>query len=344
MPLTSDITVDAAKFHPNAVSEQTTKVNDHLIKLVEGTPKWFELGAAKYREMRKRGETAFPAPTLLPDGLDIEVPSREPGRSISCRLFFPSARKSDNERKKCKGSVLHIHGGGWVLGDHLSADILLQTYADAGDLAVISVGYRLAPEDPFPKGPEDCFDTSEYLIKNSFDEYGGPLRFVGGESAGGHLSLLVAYHLLKNHSEHRLDGLLLHFGCFDLSFTPSATVYTKQLILNNAIMSHFISTFLSATRLDKKHPSVSPYYEDLSPFRGRLPSALFTCGTDDPLLDDTINMGTKWAVSGAESIVKVYPGAAHGFIGFPRDQLPVAGMAVDDTKEYIRDRLGKSPQ
>jgi acetyl esterase/lipase len=109
-------------------------------------------------------------------------------------------------------------------------------------------------------------------------------------------------------------------------------------------MNHFVSTFLSTTTLDNKHPSISPYYEDLSTFRGKLPSALFTCGTDDPLLDDTINMGTKWAISGAESIVKVYPGAAHGFIGFPRDQLPIAGIAVDDTKEYIRDRLGKSPQ
>lgn len=45
----------------------------------------------------------------------------------------------------------------------------------------MSVGYRLAPEDPFPKGPEDCFDAAEYLVKNSETEYGGPLRFIGGE-------------------------------------------------------------------------------------------------------------------------------------------------------------------
>jgi acetyl esterase/lipase len=68
-----------------------------------------------------------------------------------------------------------------VLGDHKSYDNLLQFYANVGDLAVISVGYRLAPEDPFPKGPEDCIDAGDYLVQHSEKEYGGPLRFIGGE-------------------------------------------------------------------------------------------------------------------------------------------------------------------
>jgi acetyl esterase/lipase len=74
-----------------------------------------------------------------------------------------------------------IHGGGWVLGDQHSADALLQTYADAGDLAVVSVGYRLAPEHPFPCGPNDCIDVGEYLVMNSEKVYGSPLKFIGGE-------------------------------------------------------------------------------------------------------------------------------------------------------------------
>lgn len=76
---------------------------------------------------------------------------------------------------------MHIHGGGWTLGDERSTDSLMKWYADCGDLAVVSVGYRLAPEDPFPKGPEDCMDAGEYLVKNSEREYGGPLKFIGGE-------------------------------------------------------------------------------------------------------------------------------------------------------------------
>lgn len=75
------------------------------------------------------------------------------------------------------GPVLRIK----QLGDHKSTDTLLKLYADAADVAVISVGYRLAPEDPFPSGPEDCIDAGQYLMKNSEKEYGGPLRFIGGE-------------------------------------------------------------------------------------------------------------------------------------------------------------------
>lgn len=67
------------------------------------------------------------------------------------------------------------------MGNHSSSDTLLQFYADIGDLAVISAGYRLAPEDPYPAGPNDCIDVGEYFSKNSEEEYGGPLRFIGGE-------------------------------------------------------------------------------------------------------------------------------------------------------------------
>ena len=116
-------------------------------------------------------------------------------------------------------------------------------------------------------------------------------------------------------------------------------MYTKPLILNSDIMAHFITAFLSTSSLSPKYPSISPYYEDLAPFYGKLPPALFTCGTDDPLLDDTLSMGVKWNVSGGNGVIKIYPGAAHGFIGFAREQMGIAGEAMDDTVEFIKDCL-----
>lgn len=53
--------------------------------------------------------------------------------------------------------------------------------ADNADMVVISVGYRLAPEHPFPQGPEDCYDVAEYLVQNGKSKYGGDLAFMGGE-------------------------------------------------------------------------------------------------------------------------------------------------------------------
>ena len=75
---------------------------------------------------------------------------------------------------------------------------------------------------------------------------------------------------------------------------PMARNYTKPLILNRKMIEEFIKALLPGMSPEQmKDPSVSPFYEDLAPFRGRLPSALFTCGTDDALVDDSIGMATK---------------------------------------------------
>lgn len=80
---------------------------------------------------------------------------------------------------------------------HSTSDPLLKFYADASGCTVISAGYRLAPEYPFPAGPEDCFDVAEYLVKNAEKEYGGPVKFMGGEvrSLLFHTRLSSRYHL-----------------------------------------------------------------------------------------------------------------------------------------------------
>jgi acetyl esterase/lipase len=276
--------------------------------------------------------------------------------------MYPNARLTEEDRRKCKGVIMHIHGGGWTLGDERSQDTFLEFYADASDMAVVSVGYRLAPENPFPKGPEDCIDAGEYFAKNS-EKYGGPLKFIGGEvcctcfsgqcflgefknanfpkSAGAHLSLITTFHLLKSIPTFTLSGLLLHFGCFDMTELPQHRTLLHAPVIPQKVSSQFLNAFMPGMSLEqKKSPSVSPFYEDLEQFRGRLPSALFTCGTVDPLLDDSVMMGVKWLMAGAEAVLKIYTGAPHGFIAFPHQALKEAGMGLGDTKAYIQERLG----
>jgi acetyl esterase/lipase len=95
-----------------------------------------------------------------------------------------------------------------------------------------------------------------------------------------------------------------------------------------------------SSTLTLKSPSVSPYYASLEEFRGRLPHALFTCGTDDPLLDDSVNMGVKWQMSGGKAVIKIYPGAPHAFIGFV-EVSEEARKAVHDTRVFIWECLGE---
>ncbi|RAL63364.1 hypothetical protein DID88_003787 [Monilinia fructigena] len=262
MPLKSDISIDVAKFAPQNTPAQTAEANENLINILKDGPKWFE--------------------RFLP---------RDDDRMIPCRLVYPSWRKTFEERRKTRAIKCLTHGGGWVLGDQHSADTLLQFYADAGDLAVISVGYRLAPEYPFPCGPNDCIDVGEYLARNGELAFGSSLRFIWGREC----------------------------------WCPSIFAYA----------------FLPGmTNEQKKNPLISPYYENLEKFRGRLPSALFTCGTEDPLLDDSVTMATKWMMTGGEAFIKVYTGAPHSFIGLA-DMLKEARDAQEDTKTYIKDCMTK---
>ncbi len=87
--------------------------------------------------MRENGETPLPAPVLLAEGEDIEI------EGVPCRMFKPSSGSA-------KGLFYHIHGGGWVLQTHRTQDGYLKWLADEHSLITISVGYRLAPENPYP--------------------------------------------------------------------------------------------------------------------------------------------------------------------------------------------------
>lgn len=297
-----------------------------------------EVGAAKYRKMRAAGETPLPAATYLDSGEDFRIPSRESGRDIPCRILKPQ------NDEPIKAVFMHIHGGGWVLQDEKSQDDTLQNLADATGVLCISIGYRLAPEHPFPAGPEDCYDAAKWLVDNAEKKFGAPLSFVGGESAGGHLSVLVTLHLLqspeKMYSNFAFKGLLLHFGCYDLTFTPHAYNFKRPipLVLDLDLMVHYSDVFLPGMSLeDRKDPSVSPLYANL--YDLKLPPALFTCGTEDCLLDDTIFMSAKWMMAGGETVVRVISGGAHGYIMFPEDSHKAPAEGMEAVRQYIRAKL-----
>lgn len=336
MPLASDLIVDDAKFDAAKISAATAALNERLIETQSSMPKWYEVGAEKFRQMRWNGETALPKPVVIESGVDFKIPSREDGREIPCRMFKP-------ENGHVKGVFMHIHGGGFVLQSEKHQDTFLKWFADNCQLAIVSIGYRLAPEHPFPAGPEDCFDAAEWLVKKSKPNYGADLMFIGGESAGGHLSLVTALHLLRTQPNFSLRGLLLHFGCYDLSMLPQARNFKRAgpLVLDPDIMERFTNAFLpDSSKEERRDPAVSPFYADFNEFgRAKLPPALFTCGTEDPLLDDTLMMAVKWRCHGSEAITKIYTGAPHGFILFPPSQCEDTGPAMEVTQQFILEKL-----
>jgi acetyl esterase/lipase len=123
-----------------------------------------------------------------------------------------------------------------------------------------------------------------------------------------------------------------------MTMLPSVYNYRENPILDRELLKEFIQKFLPGMSIEyMKDPSISPLYEDLNPFRGNLPSAFFTCGTNDALLDDSVLMHTKWTIYRGEAIIKFYSRAHHGFLTTLADELSEAWKALEDTKTYIRD-------
>ena len=285
-------------FAPEAVAPETRAFNEELEKQLAAAP---------------------PVHTLPPPGENATCPG--PAGEIPLRIVRAA---------EPRGVFLHSHGGGWVLGAAHHNDVLLDRIARETGLTAVSVGYRLAPEHPYPDGPDDCEAAALWLLGCAERELGAPLRAVGGESAGAHLSVVTALRLRDRHGAAPFRAANLVYGCYDLAMTPSARLWgERNLILSTPIIEWFTDHFVPGEL--RLHPDVSPLRAHL----GGLPPALFTVGTLDPLLDDTLFMAARWAAAGNESELHVLPGGVHGFNAFP---IPIAEDANARALAFLRER------
>ena len=256
------------------------------------------------QSMRKAAEAL-----VFPSDQAVDRVIEGPAGPLTLREFQPD---------QAKGVLLHFHGGGWTTGQPAVMDLLHEALCHDLQLAIVSVDYRLAPEHPFPAGPDDCEAAALWLIEHAADEFGTDRLLIGGESAGAHLSALTLLRLRDRHdAADRFSGANLVFGAYDLSSTPSATGVGTSLdtdVLDTERMGFFIEQFTPGWSSEKRRsPELSPMYADL---RG-MPPALFTVGTADHLVDDTLFFSQRWRLAGNESELLVYPDAPHACIGVP---------------------------
>jgi acetyl esterase/lipase len=294
--------LDPALFAETSIPPETRSLNEGVVAAMSGMAEWWDVGPQKVREARARGEGAFPAPAKSDRARWIEIDG--PAGKIKLRVVEP---------EKSRGVYLHIHGGGHVLGAADQQDRLLEHFADNAQLTAISVEYRLAPENPYPAGPDDCEAAALWAVAHLSDF--GDKFAIGGESAGAHLSAQTMLRLRDKHGLTPFHAANLVFGVFDLGLTPSARAFGgERLILRTIDIEKFGEAFLPGLGPEERRaPHLSPLYADL---RGLCP-ALFTIGTRDALLDDTLFMHDRWIVAGNQAELDIYPGACHGFIAFP---------------------------
>jgi len=211
---------------------------------------------------------------------------------------------------------LHIHGGGFAIGIAQMNDTSNWEIASACNVAAVSVDYGLAPEHPYPAGPDDCEAVANWLVEHAQDEFGTSKLLIGGESAGANLAATTLLRV-RDHigASDRFLGANLVYGVYDLTGTPSArSADGESLLLRRSEMEAFGDLYLGDRSLEeRREPDISPLYADLS----GLAPALFTVGGADPLRDDTLFMASRWQLAGNQAELAYYPECPHGFDMFP---------------------------
>jgi acetyl esterase/lipase len=311
---------DLDPFHPDSVAPETRRFNEALEKQLAALPSVLDVPPQVLRDARAQGLGPFGPLRRLPQAEARTVPG--PAGPVPIRLIRPP---------RPRGAFLHLHGGGWTLGAEDQQDELLDAVARATGLAAVSVGYRLAPEHPYPAAPDDCEAAALWLVEHAERELGGRTLAIGGESAGAHLAAVVLLRLRDRHGLAPFRAANLVYGAYDLGFTPSVRRWgARNLVLSTPIVERFADNFApAALRAD---PDVSPLHADL---RG-LPPALFTVGTLDPLLDDSLFMAARWRAAGSPAELAVYPGGAHAFNAFP---IPLAAQANARMLAFLQEAL-----
>jgi acetyl esterase len=304
------------------LGEETRAFNEQLRQMLASVPGVESVPVEQTRRARHEGKSVFPPPVFVDEANWVDVPSRSGG--LRMRVLPPDG--------EAVGVYLHLHGGGWSIGAADLQDVLLAQLAGETQLVVASLEYRLAPEHPFPAGPDDCEDAALWLLGGGARELGAPPALaIGGESAGAHLSALTLLRLRDGHGlTDAFRAANLVYGAFDLSGTPSRRLIEDPIVLTDHGMDWFTENFVPGTNAEQRRdPGISPLYADLH----GLPPALFTVGTADPLLDDSLFMAARWEAAGNDVDLRVYADGVHGFNAFP---IGIALAANEAQAEFLR--------
>ena len=169
--------------------------------------------------------------------------------------------------------------------------------------------YRLAPEHPYPAGPDDCEAAALWVVREGVKRFGTSKLAIGGELAGAHLSAVTLLRLRDRHKLTPFGSALLNYGCFDLAMTPSVRRWGTEKLGAEHRRRHGVLQLLRAAR--RKPPGRRrlaalrrPPWHAAGAVLGRHARLL---------LDDSLFMAPRWLAAGNVAELAVYPGACHGF-------------------------------
>ena len=208
---------------------------------------------------------------------------------------------------------MYAHGGGFVFCDLDSHDDLCRNIANRIPAVVISVAYRLAPENPWPDAAEDLFTATRWSAENA-DAIGGDARrvVVGGDSAGGNLAAVTAL-MARDRGGPPIAGQLLIYPVIAADFdTESYRLIGNGFYNPKPALQWYWDQYVPALA-DREHPYASPLRADLA----GLPPAIVVVAGHDPLRDEGFAYADALEAASVVTVRCPFDGGIHGFMTMP---------------------------
>ncbi len=293
-----------------------------------GRPAYETLSAPEAREFYSQARFATnPEPPELAKVEPLSIPA--PHGRIPARVYTANKlRRKDG----LSPALVFFHGGGWVIGDLETHDVVCRKLANKGELIVISVDYRLAPEHKFPAAVDDAVAATKWIAANASALGIDAERLsVGGDSAGGNLAAVVSI-AARDGNGPAIAGQVLVYPAVDFAMThPSHSEPETSILLTHSVIRWFRDHYLTST--------ADAHDWRASPARARtligLPPAYVLTAGADPLRDEGDEYAERLRQAGVNVTYKHFPGQFHGFFTMGR-LLEQANVAASDIGAWLK--------
>lgn len=253
------------------------------------------------------------------------VPTRD-GFDLPVRLYAPT--------EGLLPVLVYLHGGGFTIGSIATHDVLCRHLSHLAQCAVLSVGYRQAPEHVFPVAFNDAWDALQWVATRGADQSLDVSRIaVGGDSAGGTLAAACALQAHDAGLALKLQ-LLFYPGTTAHADTPSHKTFGHGFVLEAAHIAYFFDLYIPRHK-DREDWRFAPLLAD--DVEGVAP-AWFGLAECDPLVDEGVHYADKLRAAGVSVDLEIYRGVVHEFIKMGR-VLPEARRAHLDAARALRHAL-----
>ncbi|MFC3676928.1 alpha/beta hydrolase [Ferrovibrio xuzhouensis] len=298
-----------------------------------GRPDFSTMSPAEARKLYKQTRAAVtPEAPEMSEIDNLAAPG--PAGPIPLRYYRPAGAA----KKDALPVLVFFHGGGWVIGDLDTHDVVCRLLANEGRCAVVSVDYRMGPEAKFPAAVDDALAAVEWVASEAKALRIDPARLaVGGDSAGGNLAAVVSLLARDAKNTPKIAYQLLIYPATDMHMgTASHDSFGEGHLLTRAAMDWFQAQYLTGPK-DRDDWRASPL---LAKNLKGLPPAYVLVGGHDPLRDEGEAYAMAMKKAGVPVVFREFAGQVHGFVLLGR-AIPQAGQAIAEMGTALKLAFGQ---